>query len=151
MSTEQNKAFMGRFHEEVFNKRNSAFGSGVTSPAYVTHDPTYHSPGDLVSGPGIPSFLLNFDTAIPDYRVTVDEQIAEGDRVVTRCTLRGTFRGEARTPWGVYKPTGRSLTFTWISIDRIVDGKVVEAWHQWDSLGLGLQLGIVSFPDKQAT
>ena len=77
--------------------------------------------------------------AFPDHRVTVDDQIAEGDRVVTRVTFTGTHLGD----FNGIAPTGRFLRYSGIAIDRIVDGKVVEMWHLASPLGLPAQLDAV--------
>ena len=147
-TAEQNKALMERYFEEVFNKRNAAFGQELISPAYVAHYPTYENPGEAVTRPGL-EFDFDPMAGIPDYRVTVDGQIAEGDTVVSRTTMRGTFTRDLPTTWGSFPPTGKPVVMTWISINRFVDGKIVEAWLQWDLLGLFLQFGIVSLPEKR--
>jgi predicted ester cyclase len=63
--------------------------------------------------------------AFPDLRLSIEEQVAEGDRVVTRVTFRGTHRGE----FAGVAPTGREVAFAGTAVDRLADGKVVEMWH----------------------
>ena len=76
-------------------------------------------------------------TVFPDLRITIEDQIAEGDKVVTRMTFHGTHRGEC---FGI-APTGQKVTWQGIAIDRIADDKVVEMWHEMDRWGMREQLG----------
>jgi steroid delta-isomerase-like uncharacterized protein len=78
--------------------------------------------------------------AFPDLHVTIDDQIVEGDKVVTRWTAHGTHQG---SHYGV-NATGKKMKNTGIGIDRIVDGKIVESWGSSDELGMFRQLGLVS-------
>lgn len=83
-------------------------------------------------------------TAFPDLRVTIEDQIAEGDKVASRFTMRGTHKGEFM---GI-APTGRQVTFTGIGIRRIAGGKLVEIWMNMDDLGMMQQLGVVPKPTR---
>ncbi len=74
--------------------------------------------------------------------MTVDDQIAEGDKVVTRLTFRGTHRGELRMSDRAYAPTGKLLTFTWVSINKIAGGRVVETWVEANPMEMFRQLGV---------
>jgi steroid delta-isomerase-like uncharacterized protein len=78
-------------------------------------------------------------SAFPDLKLMVEDQIAEGDKVVTRWSATGTHQGELL---GI-PPTGKQTTATGITIDRIQGGKIVETWTHWDNLGLLQQLGVV--------
>ena len=78
-------------------------------------------------------------TAFPDARFTVEDELAEGDRVVSRSTLRGTHQGEFM---GI-PPTGKPVTVTGMSIDRIVEG-----WLNFDGLGMLQQLGVIPAPGQ---
>lgn len=94
----------------------------------------------LPPGPeGSKMFVTVYRKAFPDIRFTIDEQIAEGDKVVTRWTGFGTHKGElADIP-----PTGKSATVTGIGVDRIVNGKIVESWGVFDQFGMLQQLGVI--------
>ena len=81
-------------------------------------------------------------SAIPDLRITIEDDMAEGDKVVTRWIGQGTHQGELM---GV-APTGNQLTFTGITIHRIEDTKIVEEWSNWDALGVMRQIGVDPFP-----
>jgi steroid delta-isomerase-like uncharacterized protein len=76
-------------------------------------------------------------TSFPDLTITIEDLIAEGDKVVTRLTARGTHQGTFR---GI-APTGRVVSWTGIRIFRIAEGKIVEHWANWDDLSLLQQLG----------
>ncbi len=134
MSTEDNKALVRRWYED-FNQRNLAIVDELFTPDYVYHNPptTLHGPEEFKQ------FLSLYLTAFPDAHFTVEDEIAEGDRVASRATLRGTHQGEFM---GI-PPTGKPMTVTGIGIDRIVDGKFVEGWLNFDALGMLQQLGVV--------
>jgi len=76
---------------------------------------------------------------LADRQSTVEDQIAEGDKVMTRWTYRGTHKGDLM---GI-APTDKQVTVTGICIDRIVGGKIVEEWGEMDNLGMMQQLGVV--------
>ena len=80
-----------------------------------------------------------YRSAFPDTQMTVEDSIAEGDNVVTRCTARGTHQGELL---GI-SPSGNRVEVTGISIDRIEGGKFVESWSNYDTLGMMQQIGAV--------
>jgi predicted ester cyclase len=128
---EDNKALMRRFFDELYNRDNLAIWQELVSPDQPVHR-TFDAPGPL-----------EMRRAFPDGQVTVDDQVAEGDKVVTRLTFRGTHQGEFATPFGTFAPSGKQLTFTWISINRIHGGKIAESWVEGDALGLLRQLGAI--------
>jgi steroid delta-isomerase-like uncharacterized protein len=101
------------------------------------HDPAV--PG-LPPGPaGLKPIIAGFRAAFPDLQVTVEDQIAEGDKVVTRYTMRGTHQGAFMG----LPPTGKHVTVSGIQIERVVQGQIVEHWRKSDDLGMMQQLGAV--------
>ena len=138
MTTQDNKAIARRYFEEFFNQGNLAAAAEIIAPEYEKAGPSA-VPG-LPPGPeGSNIFVMVYRTAFPDITFTVDEQVAEGDTVVTRWTATGTHQGElAGIP-----ATGNSVTVTGVSIDRVVDGKLVGGWNISDQLGLLRQLGVI--------
>ena len=82
--------------------------------------------------------------AFPDFHVTIDDIIAEGDKVWVRETETMTHKGEYRG----LAPTGKKMTFACVDIFRIADGKVAEAWHVYDFLDFYKQLGIIEYTEK---
>jgi predicted ester cyclase len=83
--------------------------------------------------------------AFPDLTCTIEEQIAEGDKVATRWKGRGTHQGETEE---LGPPTGNRMEVTGISIERFSEGKVVEAWDSFDALGMMQQLGLIPSPEE---
>ena len=97
-------------------------------------------PGGKFTGPdGLKQFVQIYRGAFPDVRITINDQIAEGDKVVTRWTATGTHKGQLM---GI-APTNKHATVTGVDIDRYQDGKVVEAWASYDMFGMLQQLGVV--------
>jgi len=80
-----------------------------------------------------------FLTAFPNLEETIEDQVAESDKVATRLTFKGTHSGELM---GI-PPTGKQVTFTALAIDRLVDGKIADRWHLFDTLGMLQQLGVI--------
>ncbi len=138
MSTESNKAVARRFLEEVFGQGKLAVADEIVALDHVDRGPGT-LPG-LPHGPeGSKMIVMVYRNAIPDIHFTIDEQIAEGDMVVTRWTGHGTHKGElAGIP-----ATGKSATVTGIGVDRIVNGKIVESWGIFDQFGMLQQLGVI--------
>jgi predicted ester cyclase len=107
---------------------------------YVGYDPAEPEP---IRGPkGVKENIQKYIDGFADGRITVDDQIAEGDKVATRWTGRGTHTGEIV---GI-APTGKEVTVTGLTISRIEGDKVVEEWTTWDTLGFLVQLGAVPAP-----
>ena len=139
MSVEDIKAVVRR-EVEAFNADKLETFDEIISPDYVGHDPAQPEP---IRGPkGAKEQMGGYRAAFPDVILTIDQQVAEGDTVVTRWTARGTHEGELM---GI-APTGKQVTVTGVTIERVVDGKIVEGNDQWDALGLLQQLGAVSMP-----
>ena len=138
MSAQQNKALARRFMDEVWNKGNLNFIDEVTDPNFVSHDPA--GPEDMGGGvEGAKQFVEMYRNAFPDTQMSVEDVIAEGDKVVTRWTVRATHQGELM---GI-PPSGNRVELTGISIDRIEGGKFVETWSNYDALGMMQQLGVM--------
>jgi steroid delta-isomerase-like uncharacterized protein len=114
----------------------------LVAPEFVGHNPPLPEP--VLGQDGFKEFVDTYRSAYPDARITVEAQLAEGDRVVTRWTAHGTHRGELM---GI-EPTGREVTVRGITISRISAGKVVESWSNWDALGMLVQLGAVPEPAR---
>jgi steroid delta-isomerase-like uncharacterized protein len=128
MSTEDNKALVRRIFEEVWNQGKMARIAEFYSPAAVEHT----SSGPVHGQEGLKQYIMMYRTAFPDAHYTVEDQIAEGDKVVTRWSGRGTHQG----PLMGIPPTGKQGTVTGISIDRFEGGKIVETWTELDALGI---------------
>ena len=139
MSTEENKAVVRRFVEEVQSHHKLELVDQLFDPSYNDHASFQGSV------PGIEGFKQLFGMmlrAFPDLHATIHDQIAEGDKVVTRKTFEGTHKGDYM---GV-PPTGKQVKLGIIDIFRVVDGRIVEHWMQADSDGLMQQLGMIPPP-----
>ena len=141
--SEENKALARRWFEEVFNAQNFDVADEITAQDTVNHDPTLT---DLPSGPEGDRHVVNlYHGAFPDAQITVEEQIAEGDRVVTRWSGRGTHQGELL---GVH-PSGNRVELTGMTINRFSGGKIAETWTNYDALGMMQQIGAIPEPGQE--
>lgn len=120
---EQNKTLFKRYVDEVYHKRNVAFIDEFLDPNLVEHREDIYA----------------FLGAFPDLHVTVEDLIAEGDKIVGRVTLTGTHQGELM---GI-PATGKKVSFSEILIGRISNGKVVELWEVGDTMTMMQQLGVI--------
>ena len=136
MSTEDNKVLIRRFYEEVFNKKNVAAIDEFYSADHVDHT---LPPGLPVGPEGTKQAISMIMTAFPDLHLTIEDMIAEGDKVVTWFTTQGTQQGA----FGGIPPTGKQVAVSTIEITRIAGGKIVEDWGLDDRLGMLQQLGLV--------
>lgn len=134
MSTEANKAIVSRVINEMVNEGNLAGVDEVLDENYIYHFPTH----DIKGPEGFKEFVTTMRKAFPDLNVTIEELIAEGNRVAVRVTMRGTFKGELM---GI-SPTGRKLTFPEAVFIRFENGKEVEATAYGNMLLFNEQLGI---------
>jgi predicted ester cyclase len=142
--SEENKAISRRWLEDLFNAGNLNVADEIVAPEHTNHDPTVP---DFPSGPeGLKRVAGLYRDAFPDALFTVEDQIDDGDKVVTRWSVRGTHRGGFL---GFY-PTGSRVKMTGITIDRISGGKLVESWSNYDALGIMQQIGAGPLPEQAA-
>ena len=137
MSTTDNLLLCRSFAQTMINERNLAM-----APEFIGEGSIHHELGDvpaeLRGGPrAMAMFLDLYLRAFPDLKITFEDVIADRDRVVTRWRLEGTQKG----PLMGIAPSGRRVNIEGIRIDRIADGRIVESWMQWDTLGLLEQIG----------
>jgi steroid delta-isomerase-like uncharacterized protein len=122
LSPQRNKALIGRWLEEVFTRGDLDAADGLFTPNYTLHDPSFLQ---NVHGPeGIKRYVSAYRDAFPDLEVTVEDQLAGEDKVVTRWTAQGTHSGEFLG----LAPTGQDIRVSGIEFDRIVAGRIDEAW-----------------------
>jgi steroid delta-isomerase-like uncharacterized protein len=140
MSTEQNKALVRQMVEEIFNRRNTGLADEFLASDFVEREEL--PPGIPPDREGVKQLATMLRSAFPDFTATIEDTVAEGDKVVIRMTWMGTHEGEFM---GV-PPTGKSVSFGVIDILRIAGGKFVEHWGQMDSMSLMQQLGVVPTP-----
>ena len=133
---EQNKALVRRFYEEI-DKGNIGVLDELVAEDYIDHNPPPFP--DLASGrEGLKQVFTIFQHATPGYH-HIEDQVAEGDRVVTRLTSVGKHEGDLP---GAPK-TGNDLKMTSITIHRLANGKLVEKWSEKDVMGFLQQIGVM--------
>ena len=138
MSLEDNKAIVRRFVEEVQGQHNLAALDELFSPEFVDHSGMVNPP----TLEGAHQFFAMMFTAFPDMRMTIRQQIAESDRVLTHKTFRGTHQG----PFMGIPASGNKVSFDIMDIFTIKDGKITEHWTVGDMLSLMQQIGAVPGP-----
>ena len=133
--SEENKATARRFYD-AWNDHDPDALADVLASDYVSHTSL---PGVSNDAAGMKQWVAATIAAFPDIAFTVEDQVAEGDRVATRWSARGTHEN---TFMGI-PGTGKKVTVTGINITRHKDGKSVEGWGEWDKLGMMQQLGAI--------
>jgi steroid delta-isomerase-like uncharacterized protein len=131
--SEENKALARRSWEIVDNLDTI---EEIYAPDVVWHEPDQ----DVRGIDEARQFVTTYKTALPDLNITVEDVVGEGDKAVTRWTVRGTHQGEVEE-FG--PPTGRQVEINGITIHRIEGGKIVEEWERYDNLSILQQLGLV--------
>lgn len=141
MSTEENKSIVRRFFDLYDSGQIDLIEQEVLAPDVI------------VSLTGMPDPLdreafkqtgLIFQAAFPDHRTVIEDQVAEGDTVVTHSTFYGTHQNELM---GI-PPTGKQVSFTQVNIHRLANGKIVRAWAFFDQFSLMQQLGVIPMPGQ---
>ena len=132
----ENKALVRRLYEEVWNKRRVELVDELMSPSHAMHD--NHLPDSGVGPEAYKRNVARYVTGFPDLRFTVEDMVAENDKVAVGWTISGTHKGEFR---GI-SPTGRKVSVEGITINQIAGGKIMDSYVSWDALGLMQQLGV---------
>jgi steroid delta-isomerase-like uncharacterized protein len=143
MSLEENKKLFRRWLEEVVNENNYGVVEELLAPDYVAHFPG----GQDMDRDGHRGMVEVFAAAFPDWRESIQEVLAEGDKVAMRVTAGGTHTGDFQG----MEPTGRTLTITGMAFARIENGRIAESWWDFDALGLMQQLGAIPAPAQEPT
>ena len=137
--SEELKAVVRRFLEEIWHKGNLDAIEEFIAPNYIRHESHTESGGDIHGPEGARQTIAMIRAAFPDIHFTMEDVLVDKDRVVVRWTCRGSHQGVFKN----IAPTGRRVTFTGINIYRIADGKIVERWSNDDGLSLLQQLGVM--------
>jgi steroid delta-isomerase-like uncharacterized protein len=135
--SDQSKAIVRRYLEDVFAQEDLDAIPELFAPDYVEHDPA--SEEEIRGHDGVRRDLSIYQSAFSDIAITVEDQIAEGDRVATRASLRATHVEEL---FGV-PPTGNRVSVTGTVVHRVSGGKLAEGWWNWDTLALLRQIGAI--------
>ncbi len=139
MSAEENKAVVQRVYEQIFNQGNLDQIEELISPDMVDHETPPPGMEGLEDIEVLRQFVKVSHDALPDLQFTVEDMIAEGEKVAARYTMRGTHQAEFM---GV-APTGNRIEVTGIDIMRCEGGKIAEHWGNSDELGMMQQLGVI--------
>ena len=134
--SEENKALARRSIEDIFNTGNLDVADEVFAADYVDHDIPPGLPANLE---GFKQLVSMYRAAFPDLHITIEDVIAEGDKVVLRWVAKGTHQGDLM---GI-PPTNKQATVTGIDINRVAGGKIAEHWGNFDQMGMMQQLGLI--------
>ncbi|MGH3458765.1 ester cyclase [Aeromicrobium sp.] len=137
MSTEEDKALLRRAQDEIYGEGRLDSIEDLLLDDVIAHEPD----GDVRGVEEVKWYLAPYLAAFPDMSVTVEDVIAEGDKVVNRYRFRGTHTGTTEE-YG--PPTGKQLVIEGITLYHFKDGKVAEMWDSYDSLAVMQQLGLMS-------
>jgi steroid delta-isomerase-like uncharacterized protein len=137
MSAESNKQIIREIGRHVFVTGDLDALDELIAEDYLDHDPGL-PPGLPPGRAGYKAMTAQLRAAFPDLEVSIEDQVAEGDKVVTRYVMRGTHHGEL---WGI-PATGNRFELEGINIDRVADGRFCERWAAYDSGELMRQLGV---------
>ena len=142
MSTEANKALVRRYNDEVWSRGNLAVVDETIGDDFLWG-------GDHVTREGVKEFVAMIRVIFPDFQATIEDMIAEGDKVAVRMTHRGTHRGEWKdSPVGPLPPTGMQVAYTGMVVYRIANNKIVEDMAELDMLSLLQQLSAIPTPGQ---
>lgn len=147
MSTEENKRLVRRFWDEVFGQGRYDVLDEICAPDYHNHSRSRTAPGMPDNREGLRQIVMAYRKGIPDVHFTIDDIIAEGDRVICRWTATGTHTGDLM---GI-PPTNKWASVTGTELERVENGKLVEGWGVFDQLGLLQQIGVVPRMDQRST
>lgn len=140
MSTETNKAIIARMIEQVWNEGHTDLVVEFFAEDYVQH---------IAGQPAQAGYELvqqgaaSSRAAYPDFQLSIDDQVAEGDRVAARWTMTGTHEGEFL---GI-QPTGKQVNHAGTTFYRLENGRIAEVWFLADMMGLMQQLGVLPAPE----
>lgn len=150
MSTQENKALVRRYYEEVLTRRDPTHVDELFASNYEYHIPD--APPRLPSGlEGFKQFVPRFLFAFPDLKIEIEDQVAEGDKVATRFVAHGTVIGPLKSIPTTPQTAAKLDRVNGTSIERLSGGKIVESWlvlDQAGSLELLQQLGLTSSMEK---
>ncbi|MCM3900609.1 MAG: ester cyclase [Pyrinomonadaceae bacterium] len=135
--SEENNALIRRWFEEVWNKGREEVIDELFAEDGIAHGLADESGEDMRGPSDYKPFFRKFRTAFPDIEVVVEDTVTEGDKVAARCTVRGKHQSDSLGIAATQKP----IEITGITIVRIRDGKIVEAWNNFDFMSMFRQLG----------
>ena len=144
MSTETNKATARRWFSDIITQGHLDVADEIFAANHIIHDP-HAPPAGWPNGPeGLKLVASVFGGGFRDWNISIEDQIAEGDRVASRWAASATHTG----PVMGMPPTGKTVQVTGVNVARFADGKIVESWFNFDMLTLLQQLGAIPTPEQ---
>jgi hypothetical protein len=144
MSTEQNKVTASRWFHDIITQGQLAVADEIFAANHIIHDP-HGPPGGWPNGPeGLKMIASVFGGGFSGWTITLEDQIAEGDRVATRWVASARHTGSLQG----MPPTGKEVRVTGVNVARFAEGKIVESWFNFDMLTLLQQLGAIPTPEQ---
>lgn len=140
MSAEENKLIIRRLIMEVWGNGDMAALDEIVSSDFIDHTTT----GDVAKSENFKNLVIGFRSAFPDIQFTIEDIMAEGDKVIARWGASGTHKGEFLG----HAPTDNRISITGVHIYRLSNEKLVERWGNWDQLGLMQQIGLIPTPKQ---
>jgi len=137
--SDANKALINKWFNEVWNNCDAAAIDEMVTDDLIIHGLTDAQGKEITGKDNFKAFHAQFCNAFPNLNVDVEDVIAEGDRVVARCRVSAKHTGDALG----LAPTNADVNFSGIAIVRVSNGKIVEAWNNFDFLKMNQQLGVL--------
>jgi len=139
---DENKTLLRRWFEEVWNKGREESIDEMFAEDGIAHGFADEGGNPLRGPAGFKPFFRNFRAAFPDIEVIVEDTITEGDKIAARCTVRGKHQSDSLG----FAATQQKMEITGMTIVRVRDGKIVEAWNNFDFMSMFQQLGALNRP-----
>ena len=136
--TDQYETLLHRWFDEVWNKGRVEAIDEMFASNGIAHGLTDEQGNELQGPEGYKPFFEDFRSAFPDIKIVVADTVSEGDKIAARCIVKGTHRGHGLG----LKPTGNQVEFTGMTIIRLSDGKIAEAWNNFDFTAMFDQVGL---------
>ena len=136
--SEENKQLVRRWFEEVWNQGRVDAIDEMLDEKGIVHGLSDDPSKPIIGPAGFKPFHTVFRDAFPNMKIVVEDMVAEGDKVTARCSVRGKHEGDFRG----LAPTQSPIDFTGMTIVRIADGKIVEAWNNFDFVTMNKQVGL---------
>ena len=143
MSVEENKAIVRRFTNEVLNMENIDLADELITPDFVAYTPSNQYQGHAYTAQALKEGMVRVHSGYANLQYTIEDMIAEGDKVVACATARGIHEGDVMTRLGKASATGKEITYAIMFIYRLADGKIVDFWEYYDDVARLQQLGVL--------
>ena len=143
MSVEENKAIVRRFNNAVLNMENTDLTDELITPDFVAYTPGNQYQGHAYTAQALKEGMASVHSGYANLQYTIEDMIAEGDKVMARATARGIHEGDVRTRLGKASATGKEIIYAIMFIYRLTDGKIVDLWEYYDDVTRLQQLGLL--------